>query len=170
MTEGPAMLVMAYTLVSGVVLSVLASLLIVGTLYGNPRLLLQDYPKDVQRMVPPKTDREKKRTAWIAVPFMLVLIGVPFVSTLLLKKNLGDVGFLAAFGHAFGVLAIFNLVDLLVLDWFLIVKIRPRFVVLPGTEGAAGYGDTAHHLKGFVSGLVMSAVAGLLIALLAAAV
>jgi hypothetical protein len=36
---------------------------------GNPRLMLQDYPKDVQAAAPPKTAQEKRQTAYWAIPF-----------------------------------------------------------------------------------------------------
>jgi hypothetical protein len=34
---------------------------------------------------------------------------------------------------------VWNLLDLLLLDWFVLMTLRPRFMILPGTEGMAGY-------------------------------
>mgnify|MGYP001285064564 CR=1 FL=1 len=149
----------------GIILSILASSIIVGTLYVKPRLLLQRYPKDVQRMVQEKTEVEKKQTRLVGIPFLLVLLAVPFVSTFVLKRSVADLSFAAAFGNAFGILTVFNLVDLFIIDWLLFVRIRPRFLVIPGSEGAKGYDNFAFHAKGFVSGTVMAAIAGVLIAL-----
>ena len=42
---------------------------------------------------------------------------------------------------------------------------RPRVIVLPGTEGLAGYGDYGFHFRGFLKGLVFCFAAGLLTAL-----
>jgi hypothetical protein len=44
--------------------------------------------------------------------------------------------------------------------------ITPRFVVIPGTEGMAGYKDYVFHLRGFLIGSVISAAGGLVIAAL----
>jgi hypothetical protein len=59
-------------------------------------------------------------------------------------------------------------VDLLLLDWPL-VAIVPRFMVLPGTEGSAGYKDYWFHVRGFLVGIVLILVASGLIAAVVAA-
>jgi len=46
----------------------------------------------------------------------------------------------------------FNLVDWLLLDWPLVYW-QPRLVVLPGTEGLAGYTDYRFHFRGFLIGI-----------------
>ena len=35
--------------------------------------------------------------------------------------------------------SVFNLLDWLMLDWLIVVTIRPGFLILPGTESLAGY-------------------------------
>ena len=52
------MLNLADILRDGAILSVLASIILMGTLWLRPRLFLQDYPKEIQAVVPPKTDFE----------------------------------------------------------------------------------------------------------------
>jgi len=59
---------------------------------------------------------------------------------------------------------VFNVFDLLVLDWLLFCTIQPRFMALPGTEGMAAYGDYGFHAVGFLKGTVFSLVAGSLTA------
>jgi hypothetical protein len=61
---------------------------------------------------------------------------------------------------------VFNIFDLLVLDWFFFCTVQPRLMVLPGTEGMPGYRDYRFHFIGFLKGLVFCAVGGLIIALL----
>jgi len=62
----------------------------------------------------------------------------------------------------------FNVVDLLLLDWPL-VAVVPRFMVLAGTEGSAGYKDYGFHFRGFLVGVVLILVAsGLMAAVVAA--
>jgi len=152
-------------IVDGAVLSILASLFIIITLRLNPRIWLQDYPKDVQAKVPPKTPQEKRLSLLLGIPFLLLLITIPFVSSLTLKyQTQGPISFWALFINSFGVVFIFNLVDWLILDWLMFCAITPRFVVIPGTEGMTGYKDYFFHFRGFLIGSVFSAVAGLIIA------
>ena len=58
----------------------------------------------------------------------------------------------------------FNLVDLLVMDWLIVCTITPRFLVLPGTEGMAGYKDYRTHPRGFVIGSAVAIMGSGLIA------
>jgi hypothetical protein len=61
-------------------------------------------------------------------------------------------------------LMVFNLVDLLVLDWLIFVTIQPRIIVLPGTEGMEGYRDYGFHFRAFLKGVAGSLIAGLIVA------
>ena len=70
------------------------------------------------------------------------------------------------FTYAFGVLFIFNLVDLLILDWLIVCWFEPRWVILPGTEHIVIPKQYLHHFKGFLIGTVGLAIVGLAIAAL----
>ena len=70
------------------------------------------------------------------------------------------------FAYAFGVLFIFNLVDLLILDWIIVCWFEPRWVILPGTEHIVIPKQYLHHFKGFLMGTVVSVLGGLAIAAL----
>jgi hypothetical protein len=124
--------------VDGLLLALATSLFVLGILYFRPRLFLQDYPEDIQQAVPPKT-KEEERLSWIVGFPMLVLM-------------------LAA-----GVVFCFNLVDWLVLDWLVFCTLTPSFLVIPGTEGLAGYKDYGFHFRGFLVGTALSSVGGLII-------
>jgi hypothetical protein len=137
-----------------------AVLLVMGLV--NPRLMLQDYPKDIQAAVPPKTPEEKRQTFYWGVPFLLLLLGVPVAAAFSAKA--AHQGFLDIFLSAFGVAFLCNLVDWLILDWLIFCTITPKFVVLPGTEGMAGYKNYAMHFKGFLIGTALSVGTGLIIA------
>ena len=49
-------------------------------------------------------------------------------------------------------------------DWLIVVTIRPRFLILPGTEGLAGYADYGFHFRGFLIGSVITFFTSLLVA------
>lgn len=152
-------------IVDGLTLSILASIVIGATLWINPRIMLQDYPKDIQALAPPKTPREKQLVNIIGIPFLLLLVGFPFFSTWVLKQaNNGNVSFPILFVNTFGVFWISNLWDLLVLDWLIGCTFTPKFAIIPGTEGAAGYKDYAFHFRGFMIGTVLSLIVGLIVA------
>ncbi len=153
------------TILDGVLLSIIASFILIVSLYINPRTFLQDYPKDIQAKVPPKTLSERRISLLLGIPFLLVLILVPFFSTLTLKHQNGESSpFIALFVNAFGVAFIFNLVDWLLLDWLMFCTITPKFVIIPGTEGMASYKDYGFHFRGFIIGTLLSVIGALVIA------
>ena len=149
----------------GAILSFIASLLLMVSLRLNPRIWLQDYPEEIQDRVPPKTGREKRLSLIFGIPFLVLLVTVPVISTLALKRqDGGDASFLQLFLNTFGVAFAFNLVDLLLLDWLMFCTITPKFVVIPGTEGMEEYKDYSYHFRASMIGTVLSVVAGLVIA------
>ena len=96
-----------------------------------------------------------------------LLIGVSFASSLLWRTaTLGSHSFWELFAYAFGVLFIFNLVDLVILDWLIVCWLEPRWVILPGTEHVVIPKQYLHHFKGFLMGTVVSVIGGLAIAAL----
>ncbi len=156
---------MSRIIVHGAFLSLVASAFIAITLRINPRIWLQDYPQDIQDRVPPKTAQERRISLLLGIPFLIVLLAVPFASTLTLKYQRGGaVPFLLLFANGFGVSFIFNLVDWLILDWLMLCTITPPFVVIPGTEGASGYKNYAFHFRGFLVGTIFSAIVGAVVA------
>ena len=152
-------------LLDGALLSILSSILLIVVLWINPRLFLQDYPDEIQAVVPPKTELEKRQALIPGIPFLLLLFAVPFISTLILKhQSVETISFFSLFLNAFGVAFLFNLVDLLVLDWLLFCYITPGFLVIPGTEGMEEYKDYGYHFRAFLIGTILSIAAGLVIA------
>src|SRR5438552_18458767 len=117
--------VVVYGAIASLLLS--AVLLIMGLV--NPRLMLQDYPKDIQAAVPPKTDQEKRQTLYWGLLFWLLLLGFPLASALSAKA--AHQSFFDIFLSAFGVFFLSNLVDWLIIDWLIFCTITPKFVVLP---------------------------------------
>ena len=96
-----------------------------------------------------------------------LLLGVPFVSALLWRAaTLQSRSFWDLFGYAFGVLFLFNLVDLLILDWLIVCWFKPSWTILPGTAHVVLPNQYLHHLKGFLVGTAGLGVAGLAIAAL----
>ena len=154
-------------LLDGSIYSLICSVFVLITLWRIPRIWLQDFPEDIQQKIPPKTDKEKKLSLMLGIPFLLLLFAGPFISGLSWKLNAGiHIPFLSLFLHVFFIAMFFNVVDWLILDWLLVCTITPKFIVYPGTEGAKGYKDYQFHFIGFLKGSVISLISSLIIALL----
>lgn len=152
-------------LIYGLTLSFVLSTVILGTLYYNPRLLLQSYPANIQKAVAVKTKSERKQTKFIGIFFLLFLIGIPVVSTLFLKQSYsGEISFLDAFFNALGIMTIFNVVDWLIIDWLLFCTVTPKFLIIKGTEGMPEYKSYFFHFRGFVVGICLSFATSLVLA------
>ncbi len=106
-----------------------------------------DYPEAVKRKVPAQTRRERIVAAAIALPWLALLLGYPVYSTYALKVSLGgQISFLLAFANPFAMLLLVSLVDVLVLDWLIVSRITPAWVIIPGSS-AADYKDMSHHYR-----------------------
>lgn len=99
-------------LLHGAVLSVPASLILMGAVYFNPRFARQDLPKDIQDATPPLSKKEKLQAGAFAIPFFALVVLVPLLSGLTLEAPAGgQVPFVVLFLHIFGVVFVFNRVD-----------------------------------------------------------
>ena len=126
-----------------------------------------DYPKAIKGKVPPQTRREKTIAAIVGVPFFLFALAWPAYSVLALKERLGGaVAFGDAFVHLLLMVASMTVGDLVFLDWFIISRVTPGFVVIPGSE-VGDYKDFSHHywghLKGTIVMVVLSAAAVMIV-------
>jgi hypothetical protein len=164
-------LLLQYGVLYGVILSGFMGLAFVGLAYLNPEIWLPDYPPDVREMFGPMSERAKKQRRLAGIPvFLLLAATLVFAAVRFARIDGGESTFFAVVLGVFTVLIVFNVADLVILDWLIFVTIRPRFVVLPGTEGAEGYGDYGFHFRAFLKGVVGSAAASLVVAGVAAAV
>jgi hypothetical protein len=146
----------------GAMLSLVGSIYLLVLLRFNPRMFLRHFPKEIREIVPPKSKKEQRTSVLLGL-----LIAVPFTSALLWRAaTLGGHSFWELFAYVFGVLFIFNLVDLLILDWPIVCWIEPRWVILPGTEHVVFPTQYLHHFKGFLMGIVSFVIVGLAVAAL----
>jgi hypothetical protein len=146
-------------LIDLLILIVVFSAFVVGTLLWKPRIWLHDFPADIQAQAAPKTAAEKRLTTLIGVPFILLFFGLPLLLAWDLKAIMGaDFSFWAAWLYAYALFIGVNLWDLIVLDWGGFALIDPQRPPFPGTEGAAGWRDYAFHFYGFLKGSVIGLV------------
>src|SRR3954468_11886275 len=79
MASDVAPLVLRRILVDGALLSVAGSTIIFLSLRVNPRLWLQDFPKDIQDAVAPKTAAERRLSLLFGSPFLAVLVDLVLI-------------------------------------------------------------------------------------------
>ena len=159
-----------HALLFGVILSAVlfTLMLVVGRI--NPEIMLKDYPPDIQARHGPMSERSKRQRIPVVIVFFAIMLGIIAWSFHgVAATGAKDISFVAAFVHLFVMFSVFNLLDWLVLDWLIVVRIRPGFMILPGTEGLAGYDDYGFHFRGFLIGIVISLVVSLLLAVVVAA-
>ena len=114
-----------------------------------------DYPEVVRSKVPAQTTGEKALAVVIGVPWMLFVLGFPAFSTFALRAALGgDIPFLLAVVHPLILLELTSAVEVVLLDWFIISRLTPAFVIIPGTD-REDYRDMSHHYKGHVRAAIM---------------
>lgn len=152
--------------VCGLVLSLaLTTLLVIGSSIALD-MFVDNYPPDVQKRYGPMSPKAARLRPYIAALLFMIILGIPIVGLFVLRAEINTVSFLPALVFSGIALLVFNVFDLIILDWLFFVIIRPRAMVLPGTEGMAGYSDYRFHFIGFLKGMGFTLAGGLLIAVL----
>ena len=159
----------------GLLLSVIFSVIIVGTALIDPWMMLENYPPAIQELVTPPDDVPVVLPAVIGVGMIVVLVWLMVRSVIALERERGThLGFGGAALHAWLLFQFVNLWDVVIIDWLLVVTIQPAAFILPGTEGHPAYDDYLFHLKesyaapvpwigGLVGSLVIAGIATLVI-------
>ena len=115
----------------------------------DPRIWgYSDYPQIVQDKVSPPSRQEKRAAILVSIPFLLLMVGLPIFSVLNLRFNIeGSYSIWIGFIHLFALFLSASFGDMVILDWLIISKITPDFVVIEGTE-KDDYKDFSTHFKG----------------------
>lgn len=114
-----------------------------------------DYPEVVRSKVPAQTRGEKAVGVILGLPWMLFVLGFPVFSTFALRSSLGgEIPFLLAVLHPLILFELTNVVEVIVLDWFIVSWLTFSFVVTPGTVNE-DYKDMSHHYMGHVRAAVI---------------
>jgi hypothetical protein len=124
----------------------------------------KDYPDVVKRKVPAQTQKEKMLGAGIGLPWFVFVLGFPIFSTLALKSKLGGkISFTLALLNVLIMVIFATLGDLVLLDWIVVSKITPKFVIIPGTD-KEDYRDFSHHYKDHAKAIIPLIILCLIIA------
>jgi hypothetical protein len=151
-------------IVNGAVLSLVLVIIMFISGFIALDMWVGDYPPDIREKFGPMSARARRLRPYFGVAVFLAALAVPILGLAAFRQANGPIAFVPAL--VFGMLAVFvfNLFDLLVLDWLFFCTIQPRSMVLPGTEGMAGYRDYRFHFIGFLKGLGFCLAGSLVIA------
>ena len=155
-----------YALIFGLALSLVLTMITIVSGAIALDMFVGDYPPDIQQKFGPMSPRAARLRPFIASILFLTVLVIPITGLFALQAEVLSIPFLPALVFSILTLLVFNIYDLIVLDWIFFCTIQPRSMVLPGTEGMAGYRDYRFHFIGFLKGLGFCAAGGLLIAIL----
>ncbi len=164
----PVATLLAHSLLYGAILSVLLSALVLGTLAWRPMIWSGDLPAETRAAVGPMSAADRRARRWVALLLLLILVAVLGAAMAgLARLGGGTLRFTDAAVATFLIFMSFNLVDLLFIDWLLLVKLRAPLFTIPGAELPAVYGDYGYHGRGFLKGTLGIALLSPLLAALA---
>ena len=150
---------------------VVLGILVLGSLRLDPTMWVHSYPPDIREKFGPTPKQSRGRIAIIGIVVYACVAGAIWLA---LRQGPTLPGGMLTVPQIFIttwlVFTVFNLVDLLIIDWFLLVKLQPQWVILPGTDGSmAGYHDYGYHFRGFLKGLAGTTIASVIISGISAA-
>lgn len=154
-------------LLHGIILSIGMGLIILGGMSLNPRIMLSDYPPNIQAQVPQMNSEDKRQQKILGVFFWGFALAVFFYSnSQLAARSGGQLSFGATFLNSYLVFQISNLFDFLVLDYLILTVLHPKFLLIPEVNTSMLAGTTRFHFIGFLKGLLIGAVFAAIIALI----
>lgn len=155
---------MAVALIEGLIWSVLWMIFVYVLVTKFPWEMLHDYPEDIQKAsaLPAPSDEQKKKAKIFSALFSLLIFGV-LIAFGVVRYAGENASFPEVLLFTFIIAMVWNVVDLIVMDWLIICKLTAKWVVIEGTEGCRGYKDYMYHFKGFLIGCVYSVILALII-------
>ena len=121
---------------------------------------VDNYPPAIRQKYGPMSAGAARLRPFFAGFVFLAITSVLGVGLQSVRATIGPLNFSSAFVFTAVALFVFNLFDLIILDWLLFCGVQPRTMVLPGTEGMAAYRDYRFHFVGFVKGLGFTLAGG----------
>ncbi|MCB0034281.1 MAG: hypothetical protein KDE51_09690 [Anaerolineales bacterium] len=142
------------SLTTGFIVSAVLTVLILVSLANNPRIWIQDAPQEMQAVMTPLTAQEKRvRILW-AIPIFAVALIPPFAALAWYQAAQQPLGYWQGVLFLWLVMMTFNVIDLLLIDWLIVVWWHPSWTMLPEVEHLNHLNNYAFHFKAFLKGTV----------------
>ncbi len=129
----------------------------------NVEMILNDYPPDIRVRYGLMSEQTRRQANLASLPLLAVLGLVVALGLGQLRSLFNKLTFLNTFIVSAVIFQMWNLLDLVLLDWFLLMTLKPHFMILPGTEGMAGYNVYAFHFRKFRNGIVFTLILSLIV-------
>ncbi|MBE0672572.1 MAG: hypothetical protein IH588_18500 [Anaerolineales bacterium] len=142
-----------------------AAMLIIGRI--NPEMILNDYPPDIRAKYGAMSEATRKQANLMTLPLLATLGLILALGLGQLREISGALTFVETLIVSTVIFQMWNLLDLVLLDWFLLMTLKPKFMILPGTEGMAGYSDYWFHFRKFLNGIVFTFILALVVTVIA---
>lgn len=142
-----------------------AATLVIGWL--DAAMLLNDYPPDIRAKFGAMSEETRRKANIASLPLLAAMSLVVVMGFGQLRILAGQFTFINTFIVSIVIFQMWNLIDLVILDWFLLMTLKPRFMILPGTEGLAGYRDFVFHFKKFLRGIFFTLFLSVIVAAIA---
>lgn len=153
---------------AAVVTSVLFVVIVIISLAYNPRLWIQDFPKEMQAEMAPLSRDERLARVLVAFLLLGVVIGIPLLSVLRLKSMQGSITFLEGFLHIWIIFMSVSLIDLVIIDWAIVVWWQPDFLSTPEIEPLSQYNTYRFHVIEHLKGTVLLTAVALVLSVIVA--
>jgi hypothetical protein len=153
------------SVISGLALSAILTVLLVAGLRVNPEIFYNDYPEEIKKAYGPMSDAGRRQRT----PFTILLFGMILAAMIVHVNRLGESlggapSFAAVFVSVSIVYLIFSLIDAFIIDWLILMVLWPGLAILPGTEGMAGYHDMRAWARDLLKSIPISVFMGLITA------
>lgn len=142
-----------------------AAMLLIGRI--NAEMILNDYPPDIRAKYGPMSESTRKQAKKATLLLLAVLGLVVALGLARLRTSSGELTFVETLVVSTVIFQVWNLLDLVLLDWFLLLTLKPKFMILRGTEGMAGYTDYKYHFRKFLNGIVVTFILALVVTVIA---
>lgn len=149
----------------GGLVSLLTSVLILASVAHNPRIWLGDAPTEMKQAASPLTPAEKRLRKLWGIPIIAsMLVLLPAIA--IWQHQIYDFSYFQGFAFLWIGMMLFNLIDLLIIDWLVIVWWAPSWTMMPEVAHLSHLNTYGFHFKGFLTGCVLVTVWSALAALI----
>lgn len=141
----------------GILAAALFVFIIAGRLF-NRELWLNNYPADIRQKYGPPAQRTLRQRGVFGVGMLAIQVAVLLADALTVPSTAAHATFITTLRSTFIVFLMGSFMDLLIIDLLLGMVLRPKFMILPGTEGADGYRNVRFHFDAFLRGVFAGAI------------
>ncbi|MCU0500038.1 MAG: hypothetical protein MUF87_22035 [Anaerolineae bacterium] len=159
-------MVLFTALAGGILMSMVLTVLVLVSLAHNPRILIINGPEIMRETLAPLSEIEMRSLKRGQALTLLTLFLMPLVISVWYESTYPPLILSEAFFLFWIMWMIFNIVDFVIIDWFILLWWQPSWFVIPNARPYREYTDYKHHFRGFLKGTVMLAVLALVYAVI----